>query len=235
MKIIVGNWKMNGSSDKLTETIESVSKLRVDARIILCVPYTMLRPGNATVMIGAQNVSKYESGAHTGEVSASMVSASGATVTLVGHSECRDLYGDTNADVATRASNAIKNDLIPIICVGETATERDMGLTHQVIQDGVRQCVPDNAENGGFMIAYEPRWAIGAGITPSNDDIESVHKIIRETLDEMGFDETPIIYGASITGANAGDIMGLRNIDGVLVGGASLKLDDFIPIIKSAK
>lgn len=226
---------MNGTPEKLTEMMSGLSGVDTKNRIILCVPYTMLRAGTASVMIGAQNVSKYESGAHTGEVSAAMVSATGASVTLVGHSECRDSFGDNNTDVAMRADMAIKNDLLPIICLGETASERDAGLTHKIIEEGVRQCVPENAINGGFIIAYEPRWAIGAGATPTKEQISEVHNLIRDTLDEMGFDEIPILYGASITSENSGEIMGIKNVDGVLVGGASLKLDDFIPIIKSAE
>ena len=134
MKIIVGNWKMNGTADALTEMVDAVSKLNIESRVILCVPYTMLRGGSNAVMIGAQNVSKYDSGAHTGEISAKMVRDTGANVTLVGHSECRDELHDDNADVAARAKVAIENDLMPIICIGETAAERDMNMTHAVVE-----------------------------------------------------------------------------------------------------
>ena len=235
MKIIIGNWKMNGSSEQMAEMMTAISETTTAARVFLCVPYTMLHGGTAAVIIGAQNVSKYESGAHTGEISAEMVSATGAHATLVGHSECRETLHDTNADVAMRASQAIKHDLIPIICIGETATERDTGLTNEILMSGVRQCVPENATNGGFIIAYEPRWAIGAGKTASIEQIASAHKIIRETLNEMGFDETPIVYGGSVTANNVAEITSIENTDGVLIGGASLKIDDFIPIIKSVK
>ena len=235
MKIIVGNWKMNGTVDALTEMVDAVSKLNIESRVILCVPYTMLRGGSNAVMIGAQNVSKYDSGAHTGEISAKMVRDMGANATLVGHSECRDELHDENADVATRAKVAIENDLMPIICIGETAAERDMNMTHAVVEHGLRESIPNNASDGNFIIAYEPRWAIGAGVTPTKDEIRDVHKIIREILDDMGFTDTPILYGASITAKNSGEIMSIENVDGVLVGGASLKIDDFIPIIKSAK
>jgi len=235
MKIIVGNWKMNGSPENLAEMMSAIDALHTENRVFLCVPYTMLRAGTKTVMIGAQNVSKYDSGAHTGEISASMVSTSGAQATLVGHSECRTELGDTNADVALRAKMAIENNLLPIICVGETAPERDAGLTHDVVERGVRESVPQNAKNGNFIIAYEPRWAIGAGVTPTSKQIQDVHEIIRKTLQNMGFGDTPILYGASITAKNSAEIMAIKNVDGILVGGASLKLDDFIPIIKSVK
>ena len=223
MKIIVGNWKMNGTPELLDEMIGALGELHTENRVFLCVPYTMLRSGNVAVMIGAQNVSKYDSGAHTGEISAEMVAAAGKE------------QQDTNADVAKRAELAIKNDLLPIICIGETAEERDAGLTYKIIEQGVHESVPANASNGGFIIAYEPRWAIGAGITPTKEQIAEAHKIIRDVLNEMGFAETPILYGASVTAANSADIMGIENVDGVLVGGASLKKDDFIPIIQSVK
>lgn len=235
MKIIAGNWKMNGNPEFLTEMMNDIDALHTENRVILCVPYTMLRPGNVTVMIGAQNVSKYDSGAHTGDVSAKMVSESGATATLIGHSECRTEYQDTNADVAMRAKMALDNDLLPIICVGETAQERDMGLTDDIVERGLRESIPKNAKNGGFIIAYEPRWAIGAGVTPTHEQIADVHKKIRKTLVNMGFGDTPILYGASVSAENAGKIMGIENVDGVLVGGASLKKQEFIPIIKSVK
>ncbi len=235
MKIIAGNWKMNGSRELLDEMMGALGELHTENRVILCVPYTMLRSGDVSVMIGAQNVSKYDSGAHTGEISAEMVAETGASVTLGGHSECRAAQQDTNADVAKRAELAIKNDLLPIICVGETADERDAGLTHKIIEQGVRESIPANAKNGGFIVAYEPRWAIGAGITPTTEQIAEAHKIIRDILDEMGFAETYILYGASVTSANSAEIMSIKNVDGVLVGGASLKKDDFIPIIQSVK
>lgn len=235
MKIIAGNWKMNGNPEKLTEIMSELDKISTKNRVILCVPYTMLRSGNASVLIGAQNVSKFESGAHTGDVSAEMVAQTGASVTLVGHSECRIAQNDTNMDVAKRAELAIKNNLLPIICVGETAAERDAGKTDEIIKQGVRESVPQNAENGGFIIAYEPRWAIGAGITPTATQIAHAHKIVRETLNKMGYDETLILYGASVTAANSAEIMKIKHVDGVLVGGASLKKEDFIPIIKSVK
>lgn len=235
MKIIAGNWKMNGTAAQLDEMIAAVSKVATRARVILCVPYTLLRAGGANIMIAAQNVSKFDAGAHTGDVSAAQVRATGATATLVGHSEARAALGDTNADVAMRAQNAINNDLMPIICVGETDTERDLGTGVDVVRRGVRESVPQNAKNSEFIIAYEPRWAIGRGITPTAQQIMDMHKIIRETLDEMGFDNTPVLYGASVTAQNVRDIINIKNVDGVLVGGASLKKQDFIPIIENAE
>lgn len=235
MKIIIGNWKMNGDAELLDEMMKNLAEINTENRVILCVPATLLRPGTGAVMIGAQNVSKYESGAHTGDISAALVSATGASTTLVGHSECRAVQHDTNADVAKRAELGLKSDLMPIICIGETAEEHNAGETHKIIEQGVRESIPSNATNGSFIIAYEPRWAIGTGMTPTMDEIAENHKIIRKILNEMGFDETPILYGGSVTATNAKEIMSVENVDGVLVGGASLKKDDFIPIITSVK
>ncbi|MCQ2580758.1 MAG: triose-phosphate isomerase [Alphaproteobacteria bacterium] len=235
MKIIAGNWKMNGSQSALNDMINAIIPVARDVRVMLFVPYTMLRTGADNIYIGAQNVSKYESGAHTGEISAAMVRDMGATATLVGHSEVRDSLRDTNADVALRAEQAINNNLTPIICVGETDEELQSGTAIDIIVRAVRESVPHNAKNGDFIIAYEPRWAIGRGITPSAQEILNTHKIIRDTLIDMGFDDTPILYGASVNAQNAREIMRIKNVDGVLVGGASLKKQDFIPIIESAK
>lgn len=236
MKIIAGNWKMNGSRAELDDMIDAISRVATDdVQIMLFVPNTMLRAGNDTVMIGAQNVSKYTRGPHTGDVSAAMVRATGAVATLVGHSETRDELHDRNADVAERAARAIRNGLRPVICVGETETERKTGIGTDVVTWGVRESVPACATDGDFIIAYEPRWAIGRGMTPAMSDIENMHKIIRDTLIDMGFTNTPILYGASVNAQNVRKIINLENVDGVLVGGASLKKQDFIPIIENAK
>ncbi len=236
MKIIAGNWKMNGSRTALDDMVDSVSRVAGnDLRIMMFVPYTMLRTGNDMVMIGAQNVSKFDTGAHTGDVSAAMVRDTGAVATLVGHSETRDALHDTNADVALRAMHAIDNDLLPIICVGETDIERKTGIGEKVVVHGVRESVPKNAKNGGFIIAYEPRWAIGRGITPTTQEIADMHRIIRDTLIDMGLGDTPILYGASVTAQNVREIINIKNVSGVLIGGASLKKQDFIPIIENVK
>ncbi len=228
MKIIAGNWKMNGTPDALANMIDRLENITTDNMVILCVPFTMLRNGNAVVQIGAQDVSRHTSGAYTGEVSAAMIADTGAKYVIVGHSECRQYHGDTNEIVRARAAAAIAAGLVPIICVGETAAERDAGKTLEIVARGVRESTPDA---GDVIIAYEPRWAIGAGITPTDDDIANAHKLVRDTLIEMGRENTPILYGASVNAKNAPQIMAIPNVDGVLVGGASLKPDDFIPII----
>ena len=234
MKIIAGNWKMNGSKKTLDSMIDELSELDTENEIILCVPYPMLCSGTARVSIGAQDVSRHPSGAYTSEVSAQMIAESGAKYVIIGHSECRQYHGDTNSIVRQKATQALACGLIPIICVGETMDEKQAGKTMAVIESGVRESIPSDV-NTDIIVAYEPRWAIGAGLTPTSSEIADAHALIAKTLGDMGLAGTPVLYGASVKANNAADIMSIPNVDGVLVGGASLKCDDFIPIITSVK
>ncbi len=232
MKIIAGNWKMNGTIENLTEMTAALSQLSTPNQVILCVPYTMLCAPSHGISLGAQDISIHPHGAYTGQVSATMVAATGAKYVIVGHSECRMYHGDTNQTVRTKAQNAITNGLTPIICVGETMDEKQSGKTMEIIESGVRESVPENP-GAPIIIAYEPRWAIGAGLTPTDSEIADAHTLIARTLSDMGLGATPVLYGASVKGTNAASIMSIPHVDGVLVGGASLKTDDFIPIITS--
>lgn len=234
MKIIAGNWKMNGTRDDLDIMLNALERIDTNNAIILCVPYTMLRHGTTNTSIGAQDISAHTSGAYTGQISAKMVADTGAKYTIVGHSECRQYHGDTNATVRQKATNALAQNLIPIICIGETMDEKQAGKTMSVIESGIRESIPTDT-NTAIIVAYEPRWAIGAGLTPTREEIASAHTLIANTLADMGLAGTPILYGASVKGSNAAEIMSIPNVDGVLVGGASLKSDDFIPIITSVK
>ena len=162
-----------------------------------------------------------------------MLRDAGVKYVIVGHSERRMYHGETNEIVRTKAEMALSAGITPIICVGETADERDAGKTMEIIESRVRESVP--ASTGDVIVAYEPRWAIGAGITPTNDDIAAAHTLISDILEKMGRGGTPILYGASVNGSNAAEIMSIPHVDGVLVGGASLKSDDFIPIITAIK
>ena len=225
---------MNGSAESLKNMMNELANITTDNTVILCVPFTMLTHGNERVSIGAQDVSVHEKGAYTGEVSASMIASTGAKYVIVGHSECRQYHGDTNDSVRAKAEIALANGLTPIICVGETMDEKNAGKTMEIIESGVRESIP-TVVNDPIIIAYEPRWAIGAGLTPTSDEIEEAHTLIAKTLSDMGLDGTPVLYGASVKASNANEIMSIPNVDGVLVGGASLKPDDFIPIITSVK
>lgn len=234
MKIIAGNWKMNGSRTDLVKMITALQTINTENTVILCVPYTMLCMDGGRVNLGAQDVSAHDHGAYTGEVSANMIADTGAKYVIVGHSERRQYHSETNTIVHAKAASALSAGLTPIICVGETMDEKQSGQTMSVIESGVRESVPNDI-TGDIIIAYEPRWAIGAGLTPTTAEIATAHKLIADTLADMGMHNTPILYGASVKGNNAADIMSIANVDGVLVGGASLKPDDFIPIITSVK
>ena len=234
MKIIAGNWKMNGSLHNLEQMITDLSDLSTQNTVILAVPYTMLCVKSDKIGLASQDISTHERGAYTGEVSASMVAATGAKYTIIGHSECRQYHGDTNASVRAKAEQALSNGLTPIICIGETISEKQSGKTMEIIESGLRESVPMNVTSK-IIIAYEPRWAIGAGITPTSEEITEAHEFIAQILSDMGLDGTPILYGASVKGSNAAEIMSIPHVDGVLVGGASLKTEDFIPIITSVK
>ncbi len=224
---------MNGSHTMLDEMITACGKIDTKNQVILCVPFTMLHPIDGKISLGAQDVSAHDHGAYTGEVSASMLRDAGAKYVIVGHSERRAYHNESNADVATKAASALSAGLTPIICVGETMDEKNAGRTMEIIESGVRESVPN--VSGDIIVAYEPRWAIGAGITPTDADIESAHTLIANVLTDMGRGGTPVLYGASVKGSNAAQIMAIAHVDGVLVGGASLKPDDFIPIITSVK
>lgn len=234
MKIIAGNWKMNGSSADLDKMIAAIDAEHPENRVILCVPFTMLRHGTDSVAIGAQDVSMHARGAYTGEVSGAMINESGAKHVIVGHSERRMYHDETNDIVRAKAEMALENGLTPIICVGETMEEKRAGKTLDIIESGVRESVPENVHDD-IIIAYEPRWAIGAGITPTAEDIATAHRVIAETLAYMGLGGTPILYGASVNAGNVAEIVAIKNVSGVLVGGASLKIPEFIPIIQNAK
>ena len=225
---------MNGTSAAVREMVAALQNIDTANRVILCVPFTMLGAGSERVAIGAQDVSVHDHGAYTGEVSAKMIADTGAKYVIVGHSERRQYHNETNDIVRQKAAAALAAGLTPIICVGETMDEKQAGKTMDIIESGVRESVPSDV-NGDIIIAYEPRWAIGAGLTPTPDEIATAHKLIADTLADMGLDGTPVLYGASVKGSNAAEIMSVPNVDGVLVGGASLKPDDFIPIITSVK
>ena len=233
MKFIIGNWKMNGSREILREMIEKTNGIKTENRVVLCVPFTMLGEKSESIAFGAQDVSAHERGAYTGEVSAAMLIAAGAKYVIVGHSERRMYHDETNDIVREKATRALDAGLTPIICVGETMDEKRAGKTLDVITAMVRESVPNDVHDD-IIIAYEPRWAIGAGITPTAEDITTAHRVIADTLSYMGLDGTPILYGASVNSTNVADIVAIENVAGVLVGGASLKPDEFVPIIENA-
>lgn len=229
MKIIVGNWKMNGNRKDKFSMIQKISKIKTKNKIILCLPFTLLCGENNGVLMGAQNISEHDNGTYTGDISGKMIAQTGAKYVLVGHSERRLNHNETDEMAKQKAKAAIKNKLIPIICIGETLAEHESGKTVTVVKKMLKNCLPDS---GKFIVAYEPRWAIGTGKTPTVEQTAKIHKIIFEYLKSAGYKTTPILYGGSITAKNASQFAAIPHVDGLLIGGASLKPNTFLPIIK---
>lgn len=226
MKIIIGNWKMNGNMTEKESLLTSLKSVKTTNKIVLCMPYTLLGGENYGIAIGAQDVSQHENGAYTGDISAQMLVDAGIKYVIVGHSERRLYHNETNENVKQKATQAIKHNIIPIICVGETMEEKNAGHTISVIKKMLLESIPDNGE---YIVAYEPRWAIGSGLTPTTNEIVTAVKTVFETLPTP----MPILYGGSVNQNNAHDIISVPYIDGLLIGGASLKNETFVPIINS--
>ena len=235
--LIAGNWKMHGrtaSAGELQLLIDKFSgSMPADRDILICPPVTLV-PAFASafsdegIMIGGQDCHTQEAGAHTGDISAVMLADAGAAYVIVGHSERRADHGETNALVKAKADAALAAGLTPIVCVGETKDEREAGKAQDVVGAQLDGSLPQTTED--FVIAYEPVWAIGTGLTPTIDDIAQMHDFIRgKTRDDVR-----ILYGGSVKPGNAKEILAVRNVNGALVGGASLKAEDFYEIICAA-
>lgn len=242
--IVAGNWKMNGlkgSKAELEALIASLADRPASAcDVMIAPPFTLVADfssacANTPVEIAGQDCSALPPGAHTGDISASMLVDAGASAVIVGHSERRQDHHETDEDVNAKALAATEAGLIAIICVGETEPERDRGDTLDVVNSQLAGSVPDTANSTNTVIAYEPVWAIGTGRTPTADDVAKVHATIRQTLvarfgGEIG-NGFRLLYGGSVKPANAAELMGVGDVDGALVGGGSLKAADFDGII----
>jgi triosephosphate isomerase len=208
--------------------------------VALCLPFTLIEAGVATapgLIIGAQDCHENDKGAHTGCISAGMLAEIGARTVIVGHSERRADQNETSHDAWAKAAAARRHGLSVILCCGETEAERDAGRAERVVQAQIEKSVPEDAEGGWFTLAYEPRWAIGTGRTPTPEEIAGIHAIARAKLRQMvgdAADTIRILYGGSVTGANAATLLAVNNVDGALVGGASLTAEKFVPIIEAA-
>lgn len=241
-KLVAGNWKMNGSRAALVEldAIAAAAEAAPGVDVAMAVPFTLIAPAAERVpglAIGAEDVHESDSGAHTGCVSAAMVREAGARFTIVGHSERRADQGETSQDAWAKAAAARRNGLNVILCCGETEAERNAGRAERVVQAQIEKSVPDNADGSWFTLAYEPRWAIGTGRTPTVDEIASIHAIARAKLRMLigdAADGVRILYGGSVTGDNVATLLAVENVDGALVGGASLTAAKFVPIIEAA-
>ncbi len=245
VKLVAGNWKMNGLGASLAEaeTIEKALQEQAAAcRVALCPPATLIdRMAQAlkggVVEIGGQDCHAETSGAYTGSVSAEMVRDAGARLVILGHSERRAGFGETDADVAAKVEAALAAGLEPIICIGETLQEREAGQAVEVVSRQVAGSLPDSLAGKAFAVAYEPVWAIGTGLTPTLEQIEEVHAAVRAAMVARlgeGGRAAPILYGGSVKPSNAKEILAVAEVGGALVGGASLKAEDFLGIIRAA-
>lgn len=240
-KLVMGNWKMNGTRAALPviNNIDGAAAGHPDVDIGLCLPATLIEPACAVVsvvMLGAQDCHEQTSGAYTGCLSVEMLREVGARAVIVGHSERRDYQHETSALVAAKARAALDGGLLTILCVGETAEERDAGAAEALVADQLRQSLPQGAVDG-LVIAYEPVWAIGTGRVPTEGDIESMHRALRATLTDCLGEKAEgvrILYGGSVNAKNAATIFAVPAVDGALVGGASLTADAFLPIVAAA-
>ncbi len=243
--LIAGNWKMNGSLASNAGLLDGVraGAAAVKAELAVCVPAPYLAQAQAAlagsaVSWGAQDLSAHDSGAYTGEVSAAMLGDFGCKFVIVGHSERRSYHVETDEQVAQKAVRALASGLTPIVCVGETLAEREQGATDAVV---IRQLAPVldavGAQLGKIVIAYEPVWAIGTGKTATPEMAQQVHELIRNTLaqrDAAAAQKVQILYGGSMKPDNAKDLLSMPDIDGGLIGGASLKAADFLAIAQAA-
>lgn len=240
--LVAGNWKMNGLRDALG-TINEIAQSSEDEALakidmLLCPPATLLYVAttlceDVPLQIGGQDCHANKSGAHTGDVSAPMIADCLGTQVIVGHSERRTDHGESNSDVLAKAEAAIDAGLIAIVCIGETEEERKSGKTLDVLKTQLAGSVPTNATAENTVIAYEPVWAIGTGMVPSNEDVEEAHAFMRGEMVarfESEGEAMRLLYGGSVKPSNAAELMAIANVDGALVGGASLKSEDFLAI-----
>ena len=237
-KLVAGNWKMNGTAADLDQVQAIADGAGKGADVVLCLPATLIERAARSVpafAIGGQDIHAAANGAHTGDISAAMLKDAGATLTIVGHSERREAYGESDADVRAKAKAAQAVGLDVILCIGESLTVRDAGLAIATVAAQLDASLPTGPVNA---IAYEPIWAIGTGKVPSIDDIAAMHAALRHRLvaaygEEAGA-KVRILYGGSVKASNAAEIFAIPDVDGALVGGASLKAADFLPIVHAA-
>ena len=238
--LIAGNWKMNGVIASLDEARAVADAVAAGgARVAICPPATLIWAmsqalAGSAVSVGGQDCRCEPDGAFTGDISAEMLADAGARLVILGHSERRAGYGETDALVADKARASLRAGLEPIVCVGETLEQRKAGEALSVVTGQVRGSLPPELAGTAFSVAYEPVWAIGTGLTPTLAEIEAVHAAIRATLVEMfgaAGAAVPILYGGSVKPANAAEILHAAEVGGALVGGASLKAADFLAIV----
>ncbi|MBY0281736.1 MAG: triose-phosphate isomerase [Alphaproteobacteria bacterium] len=225
-KIIAGNWKMNGTEAFLKECLSYWQSLDLVHNLVICPPFTLLTEAcknihSSKVSLGAQDCHQKLNGAFTGNISANHIKETGCSHVIIGHSERRQYHGENNDLIKAKAEIAISSGLKPIICVGENLSEREQGIALKILQTQITACLPNSSRD--FLVAYEPVWAIGTGKAASLKDIEEVHSFLRGLVGAGIL----LLYGGSVTAENCKEILSTNDVDGVLVGGASLKKEDF--------
>ncbi|MGN0820025.1 MAG: triose-phosphate isomerase [Christensenellaceae bacterium] len=244
--VVAGNWKMNKTAREAVELIEEIKPLVKDAEceVVVCVPATDIYHvsqaiAGSNIKLGAQNVHAEASGAFTGEISADMLLEFGVEYVIIGHSERRCYYGETNRTVNLRTQTALNRGLKPIVCVGETLSQRHAGKTNDVLEQQLFESLYGIRNFENTIVAYEPIWAIGTGQTPTsreaNENIAFIRKTLRKLHGDKLADEIRILYGGSVLPTNAAEIFAMNEIDGGLIGGASLKAESFAEIVHSTK
>ncbi len=240
--LIAGNWKMNGLRSSMAEfeaMLVGASKVAAKADLLVCPPATLIAAfaaklaGSKGLLIGGQDCHPKPSGAHTGDISAEMLADAGASAVIVGHSERRADHGEDDSLVRQKAEAAWRAGLTAVVCIGETQSQRDAGKTLDICRGQLQGSLPEGARADNLVVAYEPVWAIGTGLTPTAKDVEQIHQFIRQTLSARFNQEGAgmrILYGGSVKPSNARELMGVANVNGALIGGASLKATDFLAI-----
>jgi triosephosphate isomerase len=245
--IVAGNWKMNNSLQEglsLAKELQQVlTGKKVNCEVVICTPFISLATISkeiTTIGLGAQNCADKASGAYTGEVSAEMIVSTGAQYVIIGHSERRAYYGETNAILKEKVMLALANNLTPIFCIGEVLAEREAGKQNEIVESQIRESLFHLSADdfSRIVIAYEPVWAIGTGVTATSDQAQEMHAFIRKILaDKYGSavaNEISILYGGSCNASNAKELFANPDVDGGLIGGASLSVEKFMPIIEAS-
>ncbi len=239
-KLAAGNWKMNGTQVSLAELAALQGMSQGSVETLICPPATLIYAAaglKTGIAIGAQDCHGAENGAHTGDLSAPMLADAGATYVITGHSERRQDHGESDADVAAKTEAAWAAGLKVILCIGESLEQRDDGSTLEVLAAQLKNSVPDGSTGTNLVIAYEPIWAIGTGKVPTTQQIAEVHRFLRTELASRFGDDVAgsirLLYGGSVKASNAAEIFAVEDVDGALVGGASLKATDFMPIVSA--
>ena len=230
----VANWKLNGNLQFIDQFLTNLSLPNTNSKCVVICPTAIyldyLSKNKNSFYVGAQNVSEHEEGAYTGEISVRSLVETNVNFCIVGHSERRQIFKEKDQDINLKSQRLVANNVIPIICIGETLEQKEKGITNTVLEEQLMNSIPSSSTFENTIIAYEPVWAIGTGLTPTIDEIDETHRFIRSHNDK--FNKYKILYGGSVKASNAKEITHLANVDGALIGGASLKSEEFTKIIQ---